>query len=231
VSSILKDFKTIYREQGAYHRQAEGFKAWFLEDNYRAIASRLPARGEILDLACGEGCLADGIGEQRLVGVDYSPDALRLNRELCGRYAELHLGDMARLGELPFRDGQFDAVVCSLSLMYLQGEGLRRCLGDVRRFLRPGGPFIFTYPTVSAQRKANPEAVELEPPVLRRVLEAAGFTIEELSPFVPLVPKEIVDQSMREPTRAAARAAYDAAKATLTLATSYHFVCVAGAPR
>src|SRR5215468_8947683 len=94
VSSSLKDFKTIYREQGAYHRQAEGFKAWFLEDNYRAITSRWPAHGEILDLACGEGCLADGIGEQRLVGVDYSPDALRLNRELCGRYAELHLGDM-----------------------------------------------------------------------------------------------------------------------------------------
>ena len=68
----MKDFEQAYREKGPYHHGARGFSAWWLGDNYRLLASRIPPTGRVLDIACGTGDLAfaSGASAQRVVGLD-----------------------------------------------------------------------------------------------------------------------------------------------------------------
>jgi SAM-dependent methyltransferase len=185
----------------------------------------------VLDLACGEGCLAPHLPGRTLVGVDYSEVALELNRRLYpGGYAELLVGDLRRLDALPLRPGSFDTALCSLSLMYLVGDDLVRCLAAVRALLRPGGAFAFTYPAVHALRPANDTAAELPPETLRALLAQQGFAEARAVPFCPLVPREVVAQSAELATADAARRAYEAARAGMSLDNCYHWLYRGHAP-
>src|SRR5262245_18969083 len=224
--ATMKDFCALYQKEGAYHHRALGFKRWWLEDNYRAIAAECRAQDRVLDLACGEGCLSGYLQPALLVGVDYSADALELARQLYGgAYHQLLLGDMRHLEKLPLDRPGFDVVTCSLSLMYLLAEDLRHCLQQVHRFLVPGGLFVCTYPTVGPHRTGSAEACELPPHELQAELELAGFAVEKLQPFCPLVDATMVKDSEAPQTAAAARRAYEQAKQHMTLETSYHFLC------
>jgi len=222
----MKDFKTIYQQEGAYHYHASGFKSWFLRDNYLAIAKECQKDDTVLDLACGEGCLGKYVDVFRLVGVDYSEEALCLNRKLYPNvYDELYLGDLRSLEKLEIARSSFTVVVCSLSLIYLLQDDLRKCLKDVYGFLVSGGYFICTYPTVGPYRNSSPEAAELPPEALKEELVRAGFTVGKLVPFCPLISKRVVAHSEVKDTEKVAYLEYLSAKASMTLETSYHFLC------
>ncbi len=224
----MKNFDEAYCADGAYHHHAAGFRGWFLDDNYRSISARIGSAKRILDLGCGEGSLSSYIPDAELVGVDYSKTALSLNAEIFpGRYASLLQGRLQDVGHMGLETDGFDGAVCSLTLMYLADNDLRDCLVAVHRLLKSGGRFVVTYPTVGTLRRPNPEAAELEPAELAHRLEAAGFTVEEMTPICPMVEKEVVEAA-DDPARAsAARSTYEQAKATMTLDRSYHFVVLA----
>ena len=78
----LKDFDRLYREQGAYHAKANGYKKWFLTDNYRSISAECKNARTVLDLACGDGVLGPHLSCDYLAGVDHSATALELNHQL-----------------------------------------------------------------------------------------------------------------------------------------------------
>ncbi len=222
----LKDFNALYLNAGAYHKNAQGFKAWFLTDNYLAIASFCESTHTVLDLACGEGCLAAFLNVQRLVGVDHSPEALNLNRKLYPQaYEQLILADLRHLDSADLPEAHFDRVLCSLSLMYLIGNDLESALHGIYRVLKPGGSFVFTYPSVSRLRPANPSAAELSAAALKTHLQTAGFKSIAMTPFCPLLPQALYDQSMRADTQAHAKKAYEEGKRHMTLDHCYHFVC------
>jgi SAM-dependent methyltransferase len=220
----MKEFRTIYENKGAYHRAASGFDRWFLDDNYQAIA-RHCVGDRILDLGCGEGCLADYIDTKGIVGIDYSDVAIRLCRETTGdRYGDLYTADLAGIGQLGLAPASFDTVVCSLTLMYLRADGLAACLATVRDVLVPDGRFVITYPTVSSRRAPNPEAAELTPDALCAALESAGLSVKLVEPFCALVPKDVVERSRDPATHDQARADYDAAKRGMGMENSYHYL-------
>jgi SAM-dependent methyltransferase len=223
----MKDFKTIYLQEGPYHQKADGFRAWFLQDNYSAIASYCVGRKRILDLGCGEGCLAAYVTDAELDGVDYSDRAIALNRELFpGRYRRLLRSNLAELDDLGLDARYYDCIVCSLTLMYLEGADLDRCLAETWRLLSEGGAFVITYPTVGPHRKGNPDAVELPPAALKAVLERSGYRVSIIEPYCPFLAASVIEQSKDEATRAAARVQYLAAAVTMTLENSYHFLIV-----
>jgi SAM-dependent methyltransferase len=68
-----------------------------------------------------------------------NPDELNANP----RAAERVVHDLNRLPVLPFGDGRFDAVICSVSVEYLIRPF--EVFDDVARVLRPGGRFIVTF--------------------------------------------------------------------------------------
>lgn len=122
-----------------------------LEDTYwwfvgrrrvvRALVRRFaPPNPRILDLGCGTGGTLDalvGLGE--LVGADISADALAF----CRRRGHQALQECSAEA-LPFRDDQFDVVICCDVFEHLEHD--ERGASEVLRVLRPGGVLIASVP-------------------------------------------------------------------------------------
>lgn len=110
------------------------------------------AEHRLLDLGCGAGPVISQLRAEgfRCSGVDYSTDMLKLARTRitgCGAAETLLAQSDARA--LPFRDTEFDFIVCLGVISYLQEySGL---LAEIHRLLKPGGQSIITF-----RNKYNP---------------------------------------------------------------------------
>jgi demethylmenaquinone methyltransferase/2-methoxy-6-polyprenyl-1,4-benzoquinol methylase len=108
------------------------------------LVSRIPPENRrVLDVASGTAAVAIELvrsdSERTVVGVDQSPEMLAAGRE---RVAHAGLGDRielreARAEELPFADGEFDAVTFTYLLRYV--DDVPATLRELVRVVRPGG--------------------------------------------------------------------------------------------
>jgi demethylmenaquinone methyltransferase/2-methoxy-6-polyprenyl-1,4-benzoquinol methylase len=108
------------------------------------LVSRIPPEDRrVLDVASGTAAVAIELvrsdSERTVVGVDQSPEMLAAGRE---RVAHARLGDRielreARAEELPFADGEFDAVTFTYLLRYV--DDVPATLRELVRVVRPGG--------------------------------------------------------------------------------------------
>jgi SAM-dependent methyltransferase len=183
-------------------------RTWASGD-YAAVAARivliaeqladgadLRAGDTVLDVATGSGnaALAAARCGCRVTGVDYVPALLergRLRAEAEGLEVRFQLGDAERL---PFEDGDFDAVLSCLGVMFTPDH--EQAASELVRVCRPGGtiavanwtPTSFVggmFRTVSAH---VPPPAGLQPPGLwgteERVRELLGSAVTELR-FTP----------------------------------------------
>lgn len=108
-----------------------------------ALASLQPGEA-VLDVGCGTGTLA--ILASRLVGpsgtvhgVDPSPEMIaRATKKAASSGAEIAFRT-GYVQELPYRDGQFDAVLSTLMMHHLPRADRKDCVREIRRVLKPGG--------------------------------------------------------------------------------------------
>ena len=110
----------------------------------RAFALATVAGAErVLDLGCGDGCLAAEIAAtgSRVTGVDSSEAALDRAR---ARHPELELARPGDDGSLPFADGSFDAIVCVHVLEHVADT--QRLLSEAWRVSSPGGNLAVAVP-------------------------------------------------------------------------------------
>lgn len=223
---MMKDFAKEYQERGAYHSAARGFFAWWLRDNYRLLARLIRAGDMVLDLACGDGALASYLPPCILIGVDNVAQSLKLNeKNNPDKYHQLVLGDMRALDQCGFPERSFDAIICSLSFMYLERDELKKCLAEIHRLLKDDGTLICSYPSVHKKRSANPEARELPLDELRRIIEETSFRIKNTEYICPLQPRVMVAWSTKPFLRIFAKGYYMASKKFYrTFEDSYHFV-------
>lgn len=120
--------------------------AWFgpiAED----LARRLPADpgGDVLEVACGTGLMTRALRERlatsrRLVATDLSQPMLDYAREKLAAVPGIEWRRADAL-ELPFADGEFAALACSLGVMFPTEK--ERLFASFRRVLRPGGLLLF----------------------------------------------------------------------------------------
>jgi ubiquinone/menaquinone biosynthesis C-methylase UbiE len=120
------------RDIGFFERiQFGGGREW--------VCSR--ARGDVLEVAVGTGRNLQFYPDSvRLTGIDLSPAMLALARERAGelgREIDLREGDAQAL---PFPDGSFDTVVCTLGLCGFPDE--RVAIAQMHRVLRPNGTLL-----------------------------------------------------------------------------------------
>ena len=138
-------------------------------------ALRLPPGSTLLDLACGRGGYGLEIAARtgaRLIGVDFSPEALgqaaRLAEQL-GRRAEFRLGDLTATG-LGF--GSVHALLCVDSIQFATPQAA--AYAEMRRVLVPGGRVVLTgWEPVD---RGDPRLVSrLQDVDMRAGLRSAGF--------------------------------------------------------
>ncbi|GAA2792899.1 class I SAM-dependent methyltransferase [Saccharopolyspora taberi] len=149
------------------------------------VIDRLPAGARVLDLGCGTGFptaeqfAAAGV---EVVGVDESPRMLELTARRVPS-ARVERGDMRSLDP---GLGDFDAVTAFFSLLMLTRAEVAEVLAAVRGRLR--GPGLLAVAMVQGDFDAEPitflgteiRVSAWSPQEFGEVVEAAGFTVEEL---------------------------------------------------
>jgi SAM-dependent methyltransferase len=145
--------------------------------------------GRALDLGCGDGRLTAELQADELVAADVSEVALARAR---GRLAGARLVRLVSDEPLPFRDSEFDLVLCAETLEHVRDVQL--FLSEVRRVLRPGGELALTTPAngratglavllLGFERRFDPLSPHLRffsARSLRRLLESLGFDVRSL---------------------------------------------------
>lgn len=131
-----------------------GQSSWVTDDEYRRFIAMmgLAAADRVLDVGCGSGGPALFLARETscdVTGVDLSAAGIQAAQAqiretgMEGRVRFLR-ADVCE--PLPFRDGQFDAIVCLDAICHLRSR--RRVFDQWRRVLRPGGRMLYTDPVV-----------------------------------------------------------------------------------
>jgi SAM-dependent methyltransferase len=149
---------------------------------YQLVADILDLQpeDELLDIGCGPGAFLASKARhvRRVAGIDASPVMIgdaerRLADRLAAGTARLVLGSAEKL---PFGDGEFSAV----SVISAPADPV-----EVFRVLRPGGRFVAVFEIVPEPGKPDPARIIVGPgwdeADTRRVFEAAGFAVEDVS--------------------------------------------------
>ena len=138
----------INNKKEIFDRWANSYDWTFPSFIYQAIHKRLLSQVEllpnanVLDLGCGTGRLLDRLATQfpeiRATGLDLSSQMLRVARQ-NNRHRPRLIYIEGNAENLPFAEGQFDAVFNTISFLhYPQPE---QVLKEVARVLSPGGRF------------------------------------------------------------------------------------------
>ncbi|MCX4782043.1 class I SAM-dependent methyltransferase [Streptomyces sp. NBC_01264] len=126
---------------------------------FRALGRWVGSGSVLVDYGCGPGKVADHGARllgAKVLGVDTSPEMLALARGTGTAVAEFHLVTDGRTACLA--DGSADAVMCNHVLASLPtGEAVLAVFREIRRMLRPGGPFVLlaTDPACSGTEYAS----------------------------------------------------------------------------
>ena len=153
--------------------------------------------GHVLDAGAGSGRAAVGVLLTRpkatVVGLDiYSgywgidsntPERFMNNARIAGA-ADRAEARSADLRDLPFKDGEFDAVVSVAAIDHLNREGVVKALAEVARVLKPRGEFLLTIVNVDwVVKLTSPHALAHHPPQdpakWHALLEQCGMALEE----------------------------------------------------
>jgi ubiquinone/menaquinone biosynthesis C-methylase UbiE len=140
------EVKGVFDRAASYYAGERGQSPWF-QAQLKIVLDMLDSEpGSLLDIGCAAGAefaplLARGF---QIVGLDYSPEMLRLAQQRFGAAHGLHLC-RADAESLPFPDASFDHVVCLGVFEYLSTYD--RSLAEIQRVLRPGGVAIISLPT------------------------------------------------------------------------------------
>lgn len=107
-----------------------------------------PTRGKILDIGCADGTFTSVIlkhtGAGKIIGIDVLPKSVSYARRRFARSKKLSFR-VADAHNLPFRDKEFDVVVCLETLEHV--EDPRRVLSEIKRVLKKDGYLIVLVPS------------------------------------------------------------------------------------
>lgn len=163
------------------------FGRYFVPERERQLAtvsSLIPVHAgpfTVIELACGEGLLAEAILERHpaasVVGLDRSPAMRAAASARLARFGGRFAARPFELDEAGWRreHAGLHAVVSSLTIHHLDAAGKRALFADVYRMLAPGGALV----VADVVEAATPEAAALyadewDAAVRRRAIELDG---------------------------------------------------------
>ena len=164
---------------GRMERHYSPGRTW--EATARALTG-LVDLGDVLDIACGDGVLAELLVEhaRTITGVDVSATLIGAARERLKGYPQVTLleGDMHAL---PLEAGRFDHVFLMHALAYTRRP--QDVLREAARVLRPGGRLVVAalnaHPHKATMQSYDHVNLGIAPAALRKLLEQAGLAVEQ----------------------------------------------------
>ena len=178
-------------EAHRYDAASDRSERWLFGSEHRGwVCER--AHGLTLEVAIGTGLNLDLYPpDVRLVGLDLTPEMMRLAIERASALGRRVAWCEADAQALPFRDGTFDTVVATYAMCSV--PDLPHTVRELHRVLRSGGrlllldhirssvaPFRWLQKALERMPSRNPEELTRRP---CEDVEAAGFTIEESGRF------------------------------------------------
>jgi len=155
--------------------------------------------GSLLEVGYGSGIFLPELARRsdRLAGIDIHPESAQVQEMLSrfGLTVDLREGS---LFEMPFEDGEFDALVCLSVLEHI--TELEAALSEFHRVLRPDGIAVLGFPVRNVVTDAFFRAVgynprEIHPSSHRDILAAArahdGFAVEQEARFPAIAPVDL----------------------------------------
>ena len=121
---------------------------------------------KILDIGCGNGCLAEEIEKilpNKIIGIDFSEELLGVAKNRNLKNVTFQQGNAL---QLEFADNSFEIILTERCLINLESwENQKKALEEIKRILRPNGIFILTEAFTDGWENLNlaREALELKP--------------------------------------------------------------------
>jgi len=164
---------------GDMERHYSPGRTW--EATARALTG-LVELGDVLDIACGDGVLAELLAEhaRSITGVDVSATLVGAARARLKGYPHVTLieGDMHAL---PLGAAGFDHVFLMHALAYTRRP--LDVLREAARVLRPGGKLVVAalnaHPHKATMQSYDHVNLGIAPPALRKLLEQAGLAVDQ----------------------------------------------------
>lgn len=149
------DHYDSFAEQYARTNETGLFNAYYARPAMLALAGDVEGR-RVLDAGCGNGPLMEALRARgaTVSGFDSSAAMLELARARLGEDVDLQVADLSQ--RLPYADGAFDDVVCSLVLHYL--PDWTAPLAELRRVLGPGGRLLLAVNHPRILEASDPDA-------------------------------------------------------------------------
>ncbi|MHA1650081.1 MAG: class I SAM-dependent methyltransferase [Candidatus Helarchaeota archaeon] len=144
-------------------------KNWYLKKNRFAFSKRVEIISEVLkqispkqvlDLGTGDGEMlielkTSSLSYCKFVGCDISKELIKIAKKLSIKYqfAETIQFIVADMENLPFRDGEFDSVICTAVVEHI--SNLKKATNELSRVTKNGRLSIFTVPNTLYQPLFN----------------------------------------------------------------------------
>jgi SAM-dependent methyltransferase len=132
---------------------------WYANDvlmpTIQEFLSLLPDKPKVLDLGCGPGYESMRLNSAgaEVVGVDFSPESIRIARERCPQCSFFELD----FRQLDNRWGIFDGVFASASLIHITPEELPGVLNRIAKILGDRGKLLMIVQNGQGTRENWPE--------------------------------------------------------------------------
>jgi SAM-dependent methyltransferase len=109
------------------------------------LLPRIPSNGQLLDVGCGYGRIAESIREVRpdvaVIGADFSSTYCRMYAARVGQPAVC-----ADINAMPLRPGSLDGLIAITSLMYIDKDRRGDVIASLNGLLKPGGHALYIDP-------------------------------------------------------------------------------------
>ena len=111
----------------------------------------------VLDIGCGNGRISREVAKRagKVIGIDASEEMLEQARRLDKDVGNIEF-ILASAEQLPFSDGQFDAALCSMTIItFPTVEMMKGMFKEAARVLKPGGILAISWNNVYALEKKS----------------------------------------------------------------------------
>jgi len=135
----MSNNSNLTRNLTFFNAGAVFYDAWWIQFWMKKFHASILREVAVLDLSCGTGQLLQSLCHQniQLMGVDYSPEMIKIARKRLPSFIKLYRADVHAL---PFKGNVFNYVVSTEAFHHYYNQ--RKAIAQMKRVVKKGGKVI-----------------------------------------------------------------------------------------